>query len=95
MKEAYTSARAPLWPWAFAVGLTTGVPDRSLFDTCWRNGRWDSDYAFKTEAEPLFKLLSEPKRLEVYDGGHIAPPEIAVPIVSRFLDETLGPVRPR
>lgn len=32
------------------------------------NGRWDSDYAFKTEAEPLFKLLSEPKRLELYNG---------------------------
>jgi formylglycine-generating enzyme required for sulfatase activity/tRNA A-37 threonylcarbamoyl transferase component Bud32 len=59
------------------------------------NGRWDADYAFKSEAEPLFKLLSEPKRLELYDGGHVPPPEIAVPIVSRFLDETLGPVRGR
>jgi hypothetical protein len=58
------------------------------------NGRWDEDFAFKTDAEPLFKLLSEPKRLELFDGGHIPPPEIAVPIVSRFLDETMGPARP-
>lgn len=57
------------------------------------NGRWDEDFAFKTDAEPLFKLLAEPKRLELFDGGHIPPPEIAVPIVSRWLDETLGPVR--
>ena len=57
------------------------------------NGRWDEDFAFKTEAEPLFKLLSEPKRLELYDGGHVPPVEIAVPVVNRFLDETLGPVR--
>ena len=57
------------------------------------NGRWDEDFAFKTEAEPLFKLLSEPKRLELYDGGHVPPVEIAVPVINRFLDETLGPVR--
>ena len=57
------------------------------------NGRWDEDFAFRTDAEPLFKLLAEPKRLELYDGGHVPPPEIAVPAVNRWLDETLGPVR--
>jgi formylglycine-generating enzyme required for sulfatase activity len=57
------------------------------------NGRWDEDFAFKTDAEPLFELLSEPKRLELYDGGHVPPVEIAVPVVNQFLDETLGPVR--
>jgi formylglycine-generating enzyme required for sulfatase activity len=56
------------------------------------NGRWDEDFAFKTEAEPLFKLLSEPKRLELYDGGHIPPPTQLVPAVNGFLDRTLGPV---
>ena len=43
------------------------------------NGRWDEDFAFKTEAEPLFKLLSEPKSLELYDGGHIPPATVLVP----------------
>lgn len=56
------------------------------------NGRWDEDFAFKTEAEPLFKLLAEPKRLELYDGGHIPPPTLLVPPVNAFLDRTLGPV---
>jgi hypothetical protein len=56
------------------------------------NGRWDEDFAFRTDAEPLFKLLKEPKRLELYDGGHVPSVEVAVPAVRRWLDETLGPV---
>ena len=58
------------------------------------NGRWDEDFAFKTEAEPLFKLLAEPKRLELFDGGHIPPVELAAPILNRWFDATLGPVKP-
>jgi eukaryotic-like serine/threonine-protein kinase len=56
------------------------------------NGRWDEDFAFKTEAEPLFKLLSEPKSLHLFDGGHIPPPEVLVPTANVWLDRTLGPV---
>ncbi len=54
------------------------------------NGRWDEDFAFKTEAEPLFKLLSEPKRLQLFDGGHLPPAEILVPAVNGWLDQTMG-----
>jgi hypothetical protein len=57
------------------------------------NGRWDEDFAFRTDAEPLYKLLSPPKRLELYDGGHVPPAEVAVRVVNHWLDETLGPVR--
>lgn len=57
------------------------------------NGRYDEAYQFKTEIEPLYKLLREPKRLEVYDAGHTPPIETAVPVVNRWLDETLGPVK--
>ena len=57
------------------------------------NGRYDEQFAFKTEAEPLFRLLREPKRLELHDGGHTAPPETAVPVISRWLDETSGKAR--
>ena len=57
------------------------------------NGRYDEAYSFKSEIEPLYKLLREPKRLEVYDAGHTPPIETAVPVINRWLDETLGPVK--
>jgi len=57
------------------------------------NGRYDEVFAFKTEAEPLYKLLPEPKRLALFDGGHFASLEGAAPIVNGWLDETLGPVK--
>ncbi len=56
------------------------------------NGLYDEVATFKSTAEPLYLLLREPKRLEVYAGGHIAPFEIAVPIVNGWLDKTMGPV---
>jgi hypothetical protein len=40
----------------------------------------------------LFRLLSEPKRLQVYEGGHVPPTETYVPSVRKWLDETLGAV---
>lgn len=57
------------------------------------NGRYDEQFAWKTSAEPLYKLLSEPKRLELFDGGHTPPPEIAVPLIGKWLDETVGAVQ--
>jgi formylglycine-generating enzyme required for sulfatase activity len=56
------------------------------------NGRHDEDFIFAMDAMPLFNLLVEPKRLETYDGGHLPPPEVVVPVLKRFLDENLGPV---
>ncbi|HVG36070.1 MAG TPA: SUMF1/EgtB/PvdO family nonheme iron enzyme, partial [Pyrinomonadaceae bacterium] len=56
-------------------------------------GRYDEAAPLKTEAEPLFKLLREPKRLTVFEGGHIPSPQIFVPTLNNWLDETLGPVR--
>jgi len=50
-------------------------------------------FACQTEAEPLYKLLPEPKRLALFDGGHFASLEVAAPIVNGWLDETLGPVK--
>ena len=34
-----------------------------------------------------------PERLVLYDGGHFATPETAVPVVNAWLDQTLGVVR--
>ncbi|MGH9834620.1 MAG: hypothetical protein ACRD9Y_16510, partial [Blastocatellia bacterium] len=59
----------------------------------WIHGRYDEAVYFKTEAEPLYKLLSEPKRLALYDGGHLLPQEVYVPLVNNWLDETMGPVK--
>jgi eukaryotic-like serine/threonine-protein kinase len=57
------------------------------------HGRYDEDTPFKTRAEPLFKLLQEPKRLVLYDGSHVPQPELFVTNLNAFLDETLGPVK--
>jgi serine/threonine protein kinase/dienelactone hydrolase len=57
------------------------------------NGRYDEVNPLKTQIEPLFKLLREPKRLHLYDSGHTPPFEIIVPVVNGWLDETLGAVR--
>jgi len=57
------------------------------------HGKYDENLPLKTAAEPLFKLLSEPKRLVIYDGGHVPPFEFMVPTMSGWFDETLGPVK--
>jgi formylglycine-generating enzyme required for sulfatase activity len=56
-------------------------------------GRYDEDTPFRTMAEPLYKLLSEPKRLALYDGGHVPPLEFLMPTLTTWLDDTLGAVR--
>ncbi|MEO6222835.1 MAG: SUMF1/EgtB/PvdO family nonheme iron enzyme [Vicinamibacterales bacterium] len=56
-------------------------------------GRYDEDTPVKTQTEPMFKLMSEPKRLVLYDGGHVAPDDIVIGTVGAWLDQVLGPVR--
>ncbi|MBX7171654.1 MAG: protein kinase [Pyrinomonadaceae bacterium] len=56
-------------------------------------GRYDEAHQLKTEAEPLFKIMSEPKRLTIVESGHVPPPEIFAPIINNWLDETLGKVK--
>jgi hypothetical protein len=56
------------------------------------HGRYDEDTPFTTYAEPLYRLLPEPKRLQVYEGGHSPPIGVFVPTLRQWFDETLGPV---
>ena len=56
-------------------------------------GRYDENLSWKGEFEPLYKLLSEPKRLILYDGGHAPPMELFATTIHHWLDETLGPVK--
>ena len=55
-------------------------------------GRYDEDTSFKSEAEPMFRMLPEPKRLQVFEGGHVAREEIFIPTMTKWFDETMGPV---
>lgn len=56
-------------------------------------GRYDESFSWKAEFEPLYNLLSEPKRVIVYDGGHAPPMELFATTIHQRLDETLGPVK--
>jgi pimeloyl-ACP methyl ester carboxylesterase len=56
------------------------------------HGRYDEGIPLKTGAEPLFQLLSEPKRIKVFESGHFPPMDQWVPVAKAWFDETLGPV---
>jgi cephalosporin-C deacetylase-like acetyl esterase len=55
-------------------------------------GRYDEDTPLRTATEPFFKLLSEPKRLTLYDGGHVPSIEVTMSATSGWLDDQLGRV---
>jgi len=55
------------------------------------HGLYDDGHPLST-SEPIFQLMREPKKRGSYIGGHVPAPEIAVPLVNAFLDETLAPV---
>lgn len=57
------------------------------------HGRWDELHPLSTEAEPLFDLAPEPKRLTVFDGSHIPSVAVTIPTFTAWWDETLGPVK--
>jgi pimeloyl-ACP methyl ester carboxylesterase len=56
------------------------------------HGRYDEGIRLKSGAEPLFRLLGEPKELKLFDSGHLPPMEQWVPIAKDWFDRTLGPV---
>lgn len=56
-------------------------------------GRFDEDTPLKTQSEPLYKLLPGPKQMVLFDGGHVPPIEVQVPVSTKFLDESLGPIK--
>jgi hypothetical protein len=57
------------------------------------NGRFDEAFPIKSGVEPMMKLFTAPKQLELFDGPHAPPMEILVPAMNKFFDQTLGPVR--
>lgn len=57
------------------------------------HGKYDEDSRLETNLRPLYNLLSEPKKLVLVESGHIPPLEDRVPVINKWLDETLGPVK--
>jgi hypothetical protein len=57
------------------------------------HGLYDERTPLKIVGEPLYKLLREPKRLVLFEGGHRPPMEFLVPTMNGWLDEKLGPVK--
>jgi hypothetical protein len=57
------------------------------------NGRYDEAFPLETHALPLYKLFREPKQLSLVDAGHVPPLEKRVPIINKWLNETLSPVK--
>ncbi|HYN07739.1 MAG TPA: SUMF1/EgtB/PvdO family nonheme iron enzyme [Vicinamibacterales bacterium] len=57
------------------------------------HGRYDEDTPLKTQAEPLYALLPQPKRLILFEGGHVPPLDVMFSTISTWLDETLGRVK--
>jgi serine/threonine protein kinase/formylglycine-generating enzyme required for sulfatase activity len=55
-------------------------------------GRYDEDTPLRTATEPFFKLLSPPKQLMLYDGGHVPSIEVTMNSTRPWLDEHLGRV---
>ena len=55
-------------------------------------GRYDEDAPLETEMKPMFRLMPEPKRLQVYEGTHVPPAEVLIPALTKWFDETMGPV---
>jgi serine/threonine protein kinase/formylglycine-generating enzyme required for sulfatase activity len=56
-------------------------------------GRYDESAPLQSEAEPLFRLMREPKRLETFEGGHVPALSVAIPKMTAWFDETLGKVQ--
>jgi formylglycine-generating enzyme required for sulfatase activity/dienelactone hydrolase len=55
-------------------------------------GRFDEDTPLRTAAEPRYRLLAAPKRLILYDGGHVPPLDLQVTTITGFFDEIMGRV---
>jgi formylglycine-generating enzyme required for sulfatase activity len=56
------------------------------------NGRYDETFQLETHARPLYNLMKEPKQFSLIESGHVPLLELRVPIINKWLDETLGPV---
>lgn len=71
------------------INFASEIRTRKLFI----NGRYDETFPYNTDAKPLFVLLRDPKKVVIYDGGHIPTAEFYVPVLNAWFDETLGAIK--
>jgi formylglycine-generating enzyme required for sulfatase activity len=57
------------------------------------HGKYDEDTPLRTAGMPLYDVLPQPKRIVLYEGGHVPPDGLAFSVISPFLDEILGAVK--
>ncbi len=57
------------------------------------NGKYDEVAPYLNSALPFYNLLTEPKKLALLEGGHVPTLEERVPVINKWLDETLGLVK--
>jgi eukaryotic-like serine/threonine-protein kinase len=56
-------------------------------------GKYDEVMPYNLLVLPFYKLLTNLKEMQLVNSGHIPPIEIRVPIINKWLDESLGPVK--
>jgi hypothetical protein len=57
------------------------------------NGKYADSDNFYLTVLPTFNLLPEPKRIEAVNSSHVPPLAFRVPLINKWLDESLGPVK--
>lgn len=82
----------PDWPkWIDEANIANFAP-RVTAPKLNLKGRDAEAHPLKTEGEPLFSLLREPKRIIIAESGHIPPPKIFAPVINDWLDAPLGKI---
>jgi eukaryotic-like serine/threonine-protein kinase len=56
-------------------------------------GKYDEVMPYNLLVLPFYKLLTNLKEMQLVNSGHIPPIEIRVPIINKWLDESLEPVK--
>jgi serine/threonine protein kinase len=57
------------------------------------NGKYAESDNFYLTVLPTFNLLPEPRRIEAVNSSHVPPSAFRVPLINKWLDESLGPVK--
>jgi dienelactone hydrolase len=56
------------------------------------HGKYDEADVLRTMAEPVYRIMREPKKVQLYESGHVVPLELLLPAMHGFFDETMGKV---
>ncbi|MFN3872670.1 MAG: protein kinase domain-containing protein [Ignavibacterium sp.] len=57
------------------------------------HGKFDEAVYFSSSLMPVYNLLPEPKKLEALNTTHVPPLAMRVPLINKWLDESLGPAK--